>query len=82
MLKEKDDRKAITVIEALSRENPDQIEVVLLQEARITIPAWKSKTYLLRSNDEEPQAGLSEFENIGYDRLVDLIFEADTVVAW
>ncbi|HXN06351.1 MAG TPA: hypothetical protein VN944_04705 [Nitrospiria bacterium] len=82
LLKENDDKKAFAVIEALSRENPDRIEVVLLQEARNTIPAWKSKTYLLRSKDEQSQTGASELVVIGYDQLVDLIFEADTVVAW
>jgi hypothetical protein len=82
LLKEKGDLKAMTVIEALSRENPDRIEVVLLQEARETVPSWKSRTYLLRSNDEQSQAVSAGLESIGYDQLVDLIFEADTVVAW
>lgn len=82
LLKEKDDLKALAVIEALSLAHPDLIQVVLLQEARKTLPSWKSRTYLLRSNDEQPQAAPSESEAIGYDKLVDLIFEADTVVAW
>ncbi|MBI1822627.1 MAG: hypothetical protein HY200_09800 [Nitrospirae bacterium] len=82
ILKKEIDEKAQLIIQNLSERYPDKIRVVLIQEAIRVKPIWKCQTFCLIdvASSSVPQMG--ECEEIGYSRLVDLIFEADSVVTW
>ena len=82
ILKNPDDREAIALIRILADQYPEKITVVLIQDAVTVVPSWKSPTYCVIDDstpEARPAAGV---ESIGYDRLIDLIFETDTVLGW
>jgi hypothetical protein len=82
ILKSGSDLLPLSIIETLSENHPEAIKVVLMQEGIKIKPAWKAKTYLLNDGNPLPSPFPEGIELIDYERFVDLIFEADGVVAW
>ena len=82
LLKTAGDSRAVSVIESLSKLHPDKLTVILLQEGRNTPPTWTARTYLLAGPEEKWDNLQTGVELIGHGRLVDLIFEAETVISW
>ncbi|MBI1822235.1 MAG: hypothetical protein HY036_07935 [Nitrospirae bacterium] len=70
------------MIEELSRSNPANMRVVLIQDGIKVKPRWKSKTYLLKDETPLPAPLPQGVEVIGYGEFIDLMFEADSVVGW
>jgi hypothetical protein len=82
ILKDALDEKARLIIQDLSIRYADKIRVVLVQDGVKAEPAWKSPTYILRDESMPNTTRLENCEEISYSRLVDLIFEAESVVSW
>jgi len=82
ILKSNADKIAESMIEFLSANAPGQIMVVLIHKAIEIKPTWKSKTYILKDDSPLSFSIPSGVEIIDYSKLVDLIFEADSVVGW
>jgi len=70
----------LEVVARQARDPGVRLTVVLLHEARTLTDPLPGEVYRL---DEGPDAGPpSPYPAIGHDRLLDLIFAADTVVVW
>ena len=82
ILKKAGDLTARSVIETLSLKEPGLIKVVLIQDAVDLDPTWKAETFRLEEDAPLSRSVPERVVRIGYSRLIDLIFEADTVVGW
>ena len=82
ILKNRSDANAMAVIEALSRIHSSEMKVVLIQDGINLKPEWRAETYILKNDDPLPDPLPSGIKVIDDAQLVDLMFEADSVVGW
>jgi sulfur transfer complex TusBCD TusB component (DsrH family) len=82
ILKNSSDSNARAVIEALSRTHSSEMKVVLIQDGINLRPDWKAETYILKNELPLPDRLPSGIKVIDDAELVDLMFEADSVVCW
>ncbi len=82
ILKNGSDTNARTIIEALSRNHPSEMKVVLIQNGINLRPEWKAETYILKNEVPLPDPLPSGIKVIDDAELVDLMFDADSVVSW
>lgn len=80
LVKDPGDRTALEVLAHQARDPGIRLTVVLLHEARRLTGPLPGDVYRL---EEAPDGSPgSRYPAIGHDRLLELIFAADTVVVW
>lgn len=68
------------IIDRQSQTADVQVTVVLVQNAVKMLPDWKARIYV--QEDDAKKAGGAAAEPISYAKMLELLFEADTVTVW
>ena len=76
IIKNPDDATPLEIAEAQSREH--EVAILLMHDGVYAAPAMQ--TYACAADAEA--RGVTRHERVGYDRIVEMLFEYDRVVSW
>ncbi len=82
LIRDPGQRTALEVLAHQARDPGIRLTVVLLHEARALTESLPGEIYRLEETPDGGPASPSPYPAIGHDRLLDLVFAADTVVVW
>jgi sulfur transfer complex TusBCD TusB component (DsrH family) len=81
ILKDSNPSEALRIIEKQVSGGSKDIAILLIQDAVRINPSISIPIYILRE-DLESQGLTSKFESVNYERMLEMIFGAEKVIAW
>ncbi len=76
IIRNPNDTTPIEIAKAQSKEH--EVAVLLIHDAVYTSPGLKAYA----ASDDAEARGVTGHERVGYDRIVEMLFEYDKVVSW
>ncbi len=76
IIRNPNDATPLEIAKAQSKEH--EVAILLLHDAVYAAPSLK--TYACA--DDADARGVTQYERVGYDRIVEMMFEYDKVVSW
>lgn len=81
ILKEPTCSEALNLIEREAAFHPEDLTILLIQDAVKLTPSLGTKIYVLEE-DAKARGVKSPFEPVDYEKMVEMVFAADTVTMW
>lgn len=81
VLKETEAKEALRIIEKQAASDAESLAILLIQEGVRLDPSVKVRTYVL-GEDLSSRNLTTSFESIDYEKMLELIFQADQIVTW
>jgi sulfur relay protein TusB/DsrH len=81
ILKDPDSTKALKLIGLQAANHPENLAILLIQDAVKLTPSIAAKVYVLQE-DAEARGVQPPFEGVNYEKMVEMILAADTVMTW
>ena len=81
VLKETEAKEALRIIEKQAASDAESLAILLIQEGVRLDPSVMVRTYVL-GEDLSSRNLTTSFESIDYEKMLELIFQADQIVTW